>query len=340
MEQSQLKKGLAKQFIFQSDRFVHQTLDIFFSKLKTYNYSNRSWNKILHYFETCKKFAIHKSEFGSNKNPMLGITFLLASRFNEEKEWEEDNLCSASVYFSKNPFNFDFDEMTNFEVSMHVFERIFERHPNKKMKDFNIAYEVINEELKYITVFSYVLKLYFNFLSLEEKKLFENNNYFIIPIPTKDGIFICHLHQNSLCVRTFLSTNEMTLEQKEKKEIFLNFIKPYVSCHLTYLHKIINDDKSNIYQNIEAALLFCSILMDMKPFIKKILSSCFNESVSEKCKKQWSNLILNRIDKFIKKNEPYTDSTIERNSEIRNAGENGTMNTYFKNFKIRLASQK
>ena len=91
MEQQQLKKGLAKQFIFRSDQIVNQTLDYFFTEFKNYNFSNRSWKKVNSYFESTKKFALHKTEFGTRKNPCFGITFLVASKYNDEKEWDEEN---------------------------------------------------------------------------------------------------------------------------------------------------------------------------------------------------------------------------------------------------------
>ncbi len=340
MEQQQLKKGLAKQFIFRSDQIVNQTLDYFFTEFKNYNFSNRSWKKVNSYFESTKKFALHKTEFGTRKNPCFGITFLVASKYNDEKEWDEENLFSSIIHFSKNPFDFDTSYAGGFEISMHAFERIFERHANKNMKEFDIAYEVIKEELKYLCVFSIVIQSYFKFLDNEDKNLFYNNNYYIIPVPSKNGLFICHLHKNSLCVRTYLSSNQINSDQQDISHIFLDSFEPYVTCHLPYLSKLATNRASNILIKIEVAILMSSILLDMKPYFNKIIPYSFIDNIPKSRANKLNKFFTNRIDQFIEKVEPYKDITKNFNKEIRSYGKDGKIPELMRKLKIIIANKQ
>ena len=348
MDQAELKVGLARQFIKKSEILAEETMDNFVKNRPKNIYSNRSWQRILDYFnDATKNCAIHMSKFGSNKNPCLGLTYLRSHNYNDEKNWDENLLFSSAIYFSKNPFDIETKNGFNFELSMHVFERIFERHSNKDMRDFKVAFEVIKNELKFLTIISCVFNYYFNYLNKEEKNLFKNNNYFIIPVPSPEGVFLSHLHENNLCVRTFVSLKELTNEQKEIRDLFITTFNPYISTHLPYLFQSILRNDTNVLIKFEWALLFSVILLDLKPLIKKISLSMFIDNLSDKIEvnskninEKWSKFIFNRIEPLTRELVPVEGYIDENRLNIRKDAEEGNLLESMKKLKIKFGSRR
>ena len=348
MDQAELKVGLARQFIKRSEKLAEETMNNFVKNRPKNIYSNRSWQRILNYFnDETKNCAIHMSKFGSNKNPCLGLTYLRDHNYNEEKNWEENLLFSSAIFFSKNPFDIEIDNGLNFELSMHVFERIFERHSNKNMKDFKVAFEVIKNELKFLTIVSCVLRHYFKYLNKEEKNLFKNNNYFIISIPSPNGVFLSHLHQNTLCVRTFVSFNELTNEQKEMRDLFITTFNPYISSHLPYLFQSILRNDTNVLIKFEWAILFSVILLDLKPLIEKTVPSMFINNLAERIdvdikniNEKWSKFIINRIEFLTRELIPVEGYIDDIRTIIRKDAAEGNLLESMRKLKIQFGSRR
>ena len=146
--------------------------------------------------------------------------------------------------------------------------------------------------------------------------LVDGENSVIFPIPSDQGIFICHINKGIPSLRTFLSINELNDDQNKLRSKMLKLTAQYRSINFPYvLSKTMEFDDDN-----KMFFLFfyvSAIFYDFKEIFLSVLPTCIGDGFPEGQKKRI-------IEKLIKYAEifpaPHPEQDLEyRNSSLKNA---------------------
>ena len=245
-------------------------------------------------------FVIHHSEFGSRKNPIIGMTVLHHIDFNHGVEREETLLAAKQHYITKIPLDFIISERTQFTVSTHTIHRILERHPGVSCYTFNSIFDLIRKELEYATLHSSIINTFLMTGTVTgsiPKNLVYGENFLSFPIPSKNGCFIGHIHRGILSLRTFLSDNEMNTKQLFLRDQMIALTDKFLSVNYPYfIQKTLEFDNG---RNIPFALFYLSaIFYDIKELFKEILVEAFSDNYPKGQKIHVLNKLIKYVDEF------------------------------------------
>ena len=103
-----LAKGLSKQFTRQIDTVSFERLKSLGSQFKKKGKSvTKNFNQLSSLFNSEKNnFVIHNAEFGTKKNPVIGMTLLQNIDFNSGANRKEDLIGAFQHYITKIPIFF------------------------------------------------------------------------------------------------------------------------------------------------------------------------------------------------------------------------------------------
>ena len=213
-----LAKGLTKRIF----REHFETIDnkIHFLHLNGWN---KNWKKNIKKFSTSwNDFTVSASEFGSKKKPWFGFSFLVPYDYNPQG-WEEMQFGVHSLLFSRNHQELVDDESIHWLISHHAIQRFLERTNLVNPTTFENTPGLLQEELKYVSLWSLVLIHIFTKAISEDKNLEFYIDNFSLLIPAPNGVFLARMKSydnkelervgNSFSLRSFLPLKQLNDKQ-------------------------------------------------------------------------------------------------------------------------------
>ena len=175
-----LAKGLAKEFTKRVGNISVKRHDKLVKTIETKGNSvSKLFEKVKEILNTKNNtYAIHRSEFGSRSNPLIGLTILTEGHYNHGMNRDEDIIYGQQIFIYKKPPKLEMSDVIQFSISGHLIQRILERHPDIYSFDYYLIFNIVRDELKYVTIYTSIIRQFLIFL---HSKILFRENYLMAP---------------------------------------------------------------------------------------------------------------------------------------------------------------
>ncbi|MDC1210353.1 hypothetical protein N8087_00330 [Porticoccaceae bacterium] len=185
-------------------------------------------NKLL--LSPSNDYTLSACAFGSKNKPLIGFSLLQPYSYNP-KGWEENLFGVESCVISRNDSDLFSDGQVSWTISHHSIQRFLERTNLIDPGSFENAQKILFSELKYASLWCYVLDTIFGVALLKDEKLGPYIDTFSLIIPSPHGAFFARKTKFSrndtdkskyfLSVRTFLPLKELNDKQLRLRELMI-----------------------------------------------------------------------------------------------------------------------
>lgn len=276
MTDESLAKGLTKRFIreLQAD---NNDFHLLMAKELGQVSTLKKWTNFLERFESEQCYPLVNWYVGGHKKNSYVCTSLLgAGDWNCHQGWDETLLFEQSYFirFGKRPVYMD---LVTYHISHHAIQRLYQRKSDLLTTPGSTGKEDLVAELRFIKLAS-MMTSHMKHLLIDHTNISIADEDIDILIPTKSGALFANYRKTTLEVRTYVSDEQLTKEQKEWKSIIKNICEIFNDSPMCYSAQIFSSEfNCNINSNHRKLMLdlfLSAIVINRSEILHHMFSRC------------------------------------------------------------------
>jgi hypothetical protein len=276
MTDESLAKGLTKRFIreLQVDNNAFQLL---LAKELSQVSTLKRWTKFLERFDSEQCYPlVHWYVGGHKKNSYVCLSHLGVGDWNCHQGWDETLLFEKSYFFrfGERPIYMD---VVSYHISHHAIQRLYQRKSDLLTTPGGTGKEDLVAELRFIKLTS-MLTVHMKCFLIDHTNISIADEDIDILIPTTSGALFANYRNTTIEVRTYVSDEQLTKEQKEWKSIIKNICEIFNDSPMCYSNHIFssayNCNINNNHRELMLDLFLNAIVINRSEILHHMLSRC------------------------------------------------------------------